>query len=53
MSIDALHKWREKFDKIKMKYWTIESKKTKYGTPNTQSSEQTPKKRSALIYESI
>ena len=50
MSIDALQKWREKFDKIKMKYWTIESKKTKYGT--IQPSAQIPKKRSALIYES-
>ena len=30
MSLDNLYKWRLKFDEIKMKYWTIASKKTKY-----------------------
>jgi len=53
MSIDALHKWREKFDKIKMQYWTIESKKTKYTSSSGLAPRLDNKRKSALMFESI
>lgn len=54
MSIESLYKWREKFDQIKMKYWTIESKKTRWSNLNNSINSTTPpKKKSALVYETI
>ena len=53
MSLDSLYKWRVKFDDIKMKYWTIASKKTKYSNSDISIAERTPYKKSSLIFESL
>lgn len=53
MSIETLSKWREKFDQIKMKYWTIDSQKTKYKNLNALKAEIKPKKNSGVIFQSI
>tara|TARA_A100001015_G_scaffold321655_1_gene453761 strand:- start:3457 stop:4974 length:1518 start_codon:yes stop_codon:yes gene_type:complete len=53
MSLDSLQKWRQKFDDIKMKYWTIASKKTKYSNSDISAAEVIPKKKSSLIFESL
>jgi len=53
MSLDDLDKWRSKFDEIKLKYWTIASKKTKYANLTKLSANKIPKKNSGLIFESL
>ena len=53
MSLDSLEKWRSKFDEIKLKYWTIASKKTKYANLTKLSANKIPKKNSGLIFESL
>ncbi len=53
MSLDNLYKWRLKFDEIKMKYWTIASKKTKYTNMHKVSANSAPTKNSSLIFSSL
>ena len=52
MSIDSLQKWRQKFDDIKMKYWTI-ANENKYSNSDISAAEAIPKKKSSLIFESL
>jgi len=59
MSLDDLHKWRVKFDKMHLKYWNVNHSKPTLGR-NMISGEDgsTPrfgyeKEKSALIYESV
>ena len=60
MSIDDLHKWREKFDKMHLKYWETSPAKPTLGMGMTFDKDgripmynYKKKKKSALIYESI
>jgi magnesium-protoporphyrin IX monomethyl ester (oxidative) cyclase len=61
MSIDDLHKWREKFDIIKVKYWKTNPKPPRSGLRKNLKSETAgavarvsyKKKSTPLIYESV
>ena len=57
MSIDDLHKWREKFDLMKVKYWKTNVGQAPGKNIGIDSSSSTPRvtyrKKNALIFESL